>query len=295
VCPDCGKEIGHLEAESVMNIAVLICVTLAVYVYGMYMSAFSRNADSWSVMLGLVVILLLVLAYALVVRCWKGHLKQLKRESLRSLEERINTRISELRRACGRTDEIRDLLAGRPERIGTVVGEALQRAAISAHGLIVQYGVKLWEIRLLRIGNRIEKLREGALAEDLTACLDAIRKVEDDCLELGRAWSDPETANAPASSRQCIVRLQESLKAVEALRDAFLVRQAHRAVRQIAPLDARHGMEALLPLPDSSAFSFAQQFQALSTELQRLEDENTRLKCEQEVLTTIDAHGIGSS
>jgi hypothetical protein len=204
------------------------------------------------------------------------------------MEEKIKLRMIELQEATQKINDIHQLLESCGNNLGGIARETLINATTSLNHLKIEYQSKLCEIEILRLLNRFDSIRNPLTTQsvqDLPAGLDEIQNLHQDCMRMHECWKTELQDSSPRSN-ECFEKLAQISNLLNGLREAMIAGQIRKAVQEIRPLRSFNGLEGLQP-QFQDQMSFQDQLNTLSTELQVLENENIRLKTEQEVLNTI--------
>jgi DNA repair exonuclease SbcCD ATPase subunit len=288
LCPDCGRATVKLFEESFVYKTVVVFLVLVLYGYGTYIVFANKSGKDPEVAVGLGVILVFTITASVVVYLIKRLLPKYKKKTLSNMEEKIKKRMTELENATEKIGEIDQLLESCENNLGHIAKETLENANTSLNHLRIEYKSKLCEIEILRLLNRFDWIR-NPLAYDpvhgLNAGLQEINTLEQDCMQMEERWKT-ELQNSTSRSNECFSKLSQIPDLLNGLREALIAGQIRKAVEEIRPLRSFNGLEGLQP-HFQHQISFQDRLNALSTELQVLENENIRLKTEQEVLNTI--------
>lgn len=267
---------------------VVVFLMLVLYVYGTYIIFENKSGMDPEVVVGLIVIFVFTICASLSFYFIRKWLPQYKKKTLRNMEEKINHRMIELSEASQRINDIHELLESWDHKLGDIARETLISARTSLTHLRIEYQSKLCEIEILRLLNRFEWIRNplsNGSVQDITVGLNEIQDLEQDCMQMQERWKT-ELQNSTPRANQCFSRLAQLPNLLNGLREALIAGQIRKAVQEIRPLRSFNGLEGLPPqFPDQ--ISFQDHLNALSTELQVLENENIRLKTEQEVINSI--------
>ncbi|MCI0611844.1 hypothetical protein L0244_02535 [bacterium] len=263
-------------------------LVLLLYGYGTYIVFTNKSGADPEVAAGLGVIFLLTICVSIAFFLIKKLLPQYKKKTLSNMEEKIRIRMIELQEATQKINEIHQLLESCEHNLGDIARETLINAGTSLNHLKIEYQSKLCEIEILRLLNRFESIRNpltGRSIQDLPAGLDEIQNLQQDCMQIHERWKT-ELQNSNPRSNECFEKLAQVPNLLNGLREAMIAGQIRKAVQEIRPLRSFNGLDGLQP-QFQDQISFQDQLNTLSTELQVLENENIRLKTEQEVLNTI--------
>jgi hypothetical protein len=267
---------------------VVVFLILVLYGYGTYIVFANKSGTDPEVAVGLSVIVIFSICISTAFFILRKLLPKYKKKTLSNMEEKIKRRMTELQEAAQKINEIHHLIDSCEHNLGDIARETLINASTSLSHLRIEYQSKLCEIEILRLLNRFEWIRDpltNGSVQDLTAGLDEIHNLEQDCIQMKERWK-AELQNSTTRSNECFAKLEQVPNLLNGLREALIAGQIRKAVQEIRPLRSFNGLEGLQP-QFQNQMSFQDQLNALSTELQVLENENIRLKTEQEVLDTI--------
>jgi hypothetical protein len=288
LCPDCGQSTLKLFEESFVYKIVVVFLIVVLYGYGTYIVFTNKSGTDPEVAVGLGVIVIFTICAGIAIYLIKRLLPQYKKKTLSNMEEKIKRRMIELQNAAEKIIEIDQLLESCEHNLGDIAKETLTNANTSLSHLRIEYQSKLCEIEILRLLNRFDWIRNPMTydrIQGLSAGLDEIQCLEQDCLRMEERWKT-ELQNPSPRSNECFSKLAQIPGLLSGLRESLIAGQIRKAVQEIRPLRSFNGLEGLQP-QFQHQISFQEQLNALSTELQVLENENIRLKTEQEVLNTI--------
>jgi hypothetical protein len=289
LCPNCGSSTIKLFEESFVYKVVVVFLVLVLYGYGTYIVFTNKSGTDPEVAVGLGVIFIFTICGSVAFYFLRKLLPQYRKKTLSNMEEKVKGRMLELNYATEKINEIRHLLETGHYSLGDIAKETLTNASTSLNHLKIEYQSKLCEIEMLRFFNRFEWIRNPLTNDsihDLSVGLDEIEILQQDCVRMQERWK-AELQNSTARTDECFARLAQIPDLLNGLREAIIAGQIRKAVQEIRPLRSFNGLEGLRP-QFHDQFSFQDQLNALSTELQVLENENIRLKTEQEVLNTIN-------
>lgn len=288
LCPDCGNATIKLLEESFVYRIVVVFLVLVLYGYGTYIVFANKSGTDPEVAVGLGVIFIFAISVSIVFYFLKKVLPHYKKKTLTNMEEKIKQRMIELQNANEKITEIHQVLESCEHNLGHIAKETLANGCTSLNHLRIEYQSKLCEIEILRLLNRFDWIRNPLTydpVQGLNAGLDEIQNLEQDCMRMEERWKS-ELQNSTPRSNECFARLAQIPDLLNGLRESLIAGQIRKAVQEIRPLRSFNGLEGLQP-QFQHQISFQDQLNALSTELQVLENENIRLKTEQEVLNTI--------
>jgi hypothetical protein len=260
---------------------------LIVYAYGTVLVLKGKSGDDSEVLIGLGVILTLVLLSCAVVLIMKKFIPDRRSKTLTGMEVIIQDRLEELNLAMQKLDSIRPLISNRENKVGNVAIETLENASTILNHMQQEYHTTLWKIEILRLLNRYEAVKDSineSVTVDFVSAQESIIQLNEDCTRLKQHHIDSVNGS---SSSQVIEQLKNISDLIDNLRDSVIAGQISRTVQQIHPLRSYHRLQTLKPQIESQ-IEFVHQFDNLTAEFGMLENENIRLKSEQEILESIN-------